>query len=84
MKLFVGSLSDDTTEQTLRAFFNEFGAIVSVAIPKDRLTGKVRNFAFVELEDEDRAQSAIKMKNGQTLDGKSVTVSQARPMRDRD
>ena len=59
MKLYVGNLSFNTTEQTLRAKFEEFGEVASATIVMDRETGRPRGFGFVEMNDAGQAQAAI-------------------------
>lgn len=79
MKLYVGNLSPHTTEDTLRQTFESHGEVSSVNIVKDRYTGESRGFGFVELYNKEEAQSAISSLNGQTLDGNSLNVNEARP-----
>lgn len=82
-KLYVGNLSYSTTEEGLRAFFADFGPIISVRIMQDKFTNQSRGFGFVELEDSDKADNAIAMLNGQSLDGKQLKVNEARPQEER-
>ena len=77
-KLFVGNISRQTSEQGLRAFFAEYEPIVSCTIIKDKFTGDSRGFGFLEFEDEGKAQSAVEAKNGQELDGRPLTINEAR------
>jgi cold-inducible RNA-binding protein len=79
MKLFIGNISYNTNEQGLRAFFEEFGPIVSAKIVTDRETGRSRGFGFVEYEDRESAEKAISARNGANLDGKDLVVNEARP-----
>lgn len=79
MKLFIGNLSYNTTEEGLKAFFEEFGPLVSVKIPTDRETGRSRGFGFVEFQERERAEAAMSARNGATLDGKQLAVNEARP-----
>ena len=79
-KLYVGNLSYDTSESKLRELFGAAGAIRSVAIPMDRMTNQPRGFAFVEMESPADALKAIKMCNGQMLDGREIKVNEAKPM----
>lgn len=79
MKLFIGNISYNTTEETLRTFFEQFGAIVSAKIVTDRETGRSRGFGFVEFADATSANEAIATANGAMLDGKQLVVSEARP-----
>jgi RNA recognition motif-containing protein len=78
-KLYVGNLSYDTTEASLRELFGKAGAITSVAIPMDRMTNTPRGFAFVEMETPADALKAIKMCDGQEVDGRAIKVSEAKP-----
>ena len=78
-KLYVGNLSFRTEEQTLQALFAEAGPVQSVRLMQDKATGQSRGFAFVEMETEDAAQAAIDRFNGQELEGRKLTVNEARP-----
>lgn len=79
-KLFVGGLSWDTTEDSLRNFFSGVGMVSTVSIITDKFTGKSRGFGFVEMGSPEDAEKAIKELNGKTLDGRSVVVNEAKPM----
>ena len=79
-KLFVGGLSWDTTEDTLRALFAEVGMVTSVAIITDKFSGKSRGFGFVEMANPEDAAKAIQELNGKQLDGRSIVVNDAKPM----
>jgi RNA recognition motif-containing protein len=81
--LYVGNLSFDTTEDTLRTAFAEFGEIESVNLITDRYTGRSRGFAFVEMVTEEGAQAAIGALNGKTVDGREIKVDHAKPRNDR-
>lgn len=78
-KLYVGNLSYNTSEAALRELFSKAGTIVSVAIPMDRATNQPRGFAFVEMESPADALKAIKLCNGQELDGREIKVNEAKP-----
>lgn len=82
-KLYVGGLSYDTTEESLKEAFAKAGAVESVAIIMDRMSGRSRGFGFVEMTNDDDAQKAIEMFNGQELDGRTLTVNEARPREER-
>jgi len=82
-KLFVGNLSFQTTEGDISAAFEQFGPLESVKLIMDRDTGRSKGFAFVELGD-DSAEKAIAQMNGAQLDGRALTVNEARPMVKRD
>ena len=82
MNIYCGNLNWETTEEGLRAAFEEFGEVSSVTIIKDRYTGQSRGFGFVEMPNEAEGQAAISAMNGKDLDGRPIKVDQARP-RDR-
>jgi cold-inducible RNA-binding protein len=81
--LYVGNLNYDTTESTLRALFEEVGTIESINVIMDRMTGRSRGFAFVEMVEESAAQEAIAKLDGQMVDERNIRVSEARPRRSR-
>ena len=83
MKLYVGGLPYSTTESDLEAMFAEFGKVTSTAIIKDRDSGQSKGFGFVELEDNTAAQKAIQDLNGKEMNGRALTVNQARPQENR-
>jgi len=78
-KLYVGNLSYSTTEDDLRNLFAQAGAVASVAVIKDRDSGRSKGFAFVEMSTQAEAQKAISMFNGQSLQDRELKVSIARP-----
>jgi len=78
LKLYVGNLNYKTTEQAIRDAFEEFGQVDEVAVIMDRDTGRPRGFAFVTMADDSAAQAAIEQMNGRELDGRSLTVNEAR------
>jgi len=78
-KMFVGNLSFQTTESDVRAAFEQYGAVESVAIITDRDTGRSKGFGFVEMSD-DNAEKAIAQFNGTELNGRALTVNEARPL----
>jgi RNA recognition motif-containing protein len=82
--LYVGNLSYDTTEDTLRTQFAEFGEIESVNLITDRYTGRSRGFAFVEMATEEAAQAAKSGMNGKTVDERELKVDNAKPRPERD
>ena len=78
-KLFVGGLPYRTTGDELRDAFAQAGEVTSASIVTDRETGRSRGFGFIEMADAAGAQSAISMWNGKEFDGRTLTVSEARP-----
>jgi len=78
VRLFVGNLSYDVTESDLREFFSPVGSLSSVVIPTDRETGNPRGFAFVEFSDQEQADEAFRQLNNQPLNGRNVTINEAR------
>ena len=83
MNIFVGNLAFTTTEQTLRDLFEAYGAVDTVRIMTDRETGRPRGFGFVEMPDGTAARAAIAGLQGHNLDGRVLTVNEARPREDR-
>ena len=81
-KLYVGNLSYDTTEAALTEMFAAIGQVTSVAMITDRETGRPKGFAFVEMADDNLANQAIAELNGKAVDGRNLTVAEARPKRD--
>ena len=82
-KLFVGGLSFDTTEDILKETFSKAGTVESAIIITDKISGRSKGFGFVEMSSEEEAQKAIEMFNGKELDGRNITVNEARPMESR-
>ena len=78
-KLYVGGLSYSTTTQSLQSLFEHVGDVATVNIITDRETGRSKGFGFVEMADEVGAQAAIDKYNGQDLDGRRITVNEAKP-----
>jgi RNA recognition motif-containing protein len=83
VKLYVGNLSFSTTEQDLEEQFGEFGQVNSASLITDRETGRSRGFGFVELDSKEAAQAAIQNLNGKEVDGRALTVNEAKPREDR-
>lgn len=79
-KLYVGSLSFDTVENSLKDLFSDAGTVKSVSIITDKFSGRSKGFAFVEMSSEEEAKKAIEMFNGKELDGRSIIVDEAKPM----
>jgi cold-inducible RNA-binding protein len=78
-KLFVGNLPYSVDEAALREMFAELGEVTSASIVTDRDTGRSRGFGFVEMANDPDAEAAIEAMNGQTVDGRRLTVNEARP-----
>ncbi|MFC1612707.1 RNA recognition motif domain-containing protein [Patescibacteria group bacterium] len=82
-KLFVGGISYNTTEDSLKDAFAQAGSVDSSVIIMDKMSGRSKGFGFVEMTNDDEAETAIEMWNGKELDGRTLTVNEARPMRPR-
>jgi RNA recognition motif-containing protein len=82
MKIYVGNLSFDTTEDEIMAEFGAYGKVESVAIPSDRVSGRPRGFAFVEMTSKAEAEAAIMGLNGTTLKDRTLVVNESRPRAD--
>ena len=82
-KLYVGNLSFNTTENELQELFTQAGPVQEVTLMQDKFTGKSRGFAFVTMGSEADAQTAITKFNGQTIEGRPLTVNEARPRESR-
>jgi len=80
-KLYVGSLSYETSEDALKGLFSQAGTVVSAVVIMDKMSGRSKGFGFVEMSTEDEAKKAIEMFNGKELEGRTIIVSEARPMR---
>ena len=79
VKVYVGNLAFDTTEQDLHTEFAQHGQVNSTSIITDRETGNSRGFGFVELDSKEAAAAAITALNGKELGGRALTVNEARP-----
>ena len=79
MKIYVGNLSYEVTEEDLKQSFEQFGQVESVAIITDKFTGKSKGFGFVEMASKAEGQSAIDGLNGKELKGRALNVNEARP-----
>jgi len=82
VKIYVGNLSFDSNENTIRDHFSQHGAVQDVKLITDRDTGRPRGFGFVEMSDED-GRAAIGALDGQELDGRKLTVNEAKPRENR-
>jgi cold-inducible RNA-binding protein len=83
MKMYVGNLSYETTEEDLRKSFSEFGTVDSVSVVTDKYTGKSKGFAFVEMSSREEAQAAMSALNGTQLGDRTLKVDEARPRPER-
>lgn len=79
MKIYLGNLSYDVTEEDLRTALGQFGQVESVTIINDRSTGRSKGFGFAEMASRDEAQAAIEGLNGKELKGRALNVNEARP-----
>lgn len=79
MNIYVGNLAREATEEDVREAFKAFGQVTSVSIIKDKFSGEPRGFGFVEMPSQAEARSAIAGLNGKELQGRSLTVNEARP-----
>ncbi|OLC94153.1 MAG: RNA-binding protein [Acidobacteria bacterium] len=83
-KIYVGNLSYQMTEADLSDMFTQIGAVESVQIITDRDTGRSKGFGFVQMSDDEAAEKAIAQLNGKEINGRALTVNEARPMEKRD
>ncbi len=82
MNIYVGNLSFDVTDETMREAFLSYGEVTSAKVIKDKFTGQSRCFGFVEMATQSQGLTAIRSLNGKELMGKEISVSEARPRRD--
>jgi len=83
MKLYVGNLSFNTTSYDLEELFGQIGTVQSANVVEDRDTGRSRGFGFVEMSSKEEGQNAIAELNGKDLDGRSLTINEAKPRENR-
>jgi RNA recognition motif-containing protein len=83
MNIYVGNLSFDETQETLETEFSAHGEVTSVRVITDRFSGRSRGFGFVEMANQTEAEAAIAALNGKELNGRALTVNEARPREDR-
>ena len=81
--IYVGNLAFGSNEDTIRSLFESYGAVDNISIIRDRDTGQSRGFGFVEMADSDAADRAIAELNGTDLEGRALTVNEARPRAER-
>ena len=79
MRIFVGNLSFQSTEDSVRSAFAEHGTVDEVAVITDRETGRPRGFAFAEMSSDAEAQAVIEALDGKDLEGRNLTVNEAKP-----
>ncbi len=82
-KLYVGNLSYNTTENQLQDIFAEHGPVTSVELIMDKFSGRPRGFGFVTMETKEGADAAVSAMNGKNVDGRDLTVNEARPREER-
>lgn len=83
MRIYVGNLPYSSTSGTLRTEFEAFGTVNDAVVMQDQESGRSRGFGFVEMNDAEEAQKAISGLNGKELDGRALTVNEARPQGNR-
>src|SRR4030042_63150 len=83
MKIYVGNLSFDVTDDDLRQAFEAFGQVETANVIKDKFSGESKGFGFVEMPSKEEAAAAMAGMNGKDLKGKAVNVNEARPRVDR-
>jgi RNA recognition motif-containing protein len=81
--IFVGNLAFRTTEGDIRSMFESYGAVDRVSLMTDRDTGRSKGFGFVEMPNDQEGDRAIEALNGREMDGRNLTINQARPREDR-
>jgi len=84
MNIFVAKLDYNTSEDTLRGLFENYGSVSSVKIIMDKFTGRSKGFGFVEMDDDSEAQDAISNLNDSEVDGRNIVVKKAQPRERRD
>ncbi|HTE33264.1 MAG TPA: RNA-binding protein [Chryseolinea sp.] len=82
MNIYVSNLGFNVQDEDLRAFFTPFGDVSSAKVISDRITGQSRGFAFVEMPDDEAAKKAIAELNNGTVEGRTISVAEARPKGD--
>lgn len=83
MNIYVGNLSYNTSDADLQAAFEAFGRVSSARVIEDKMTGRSRGFGFVEMANDAEARTAIEKLNGADLQGRNITVNEARPREER-
>jgi cold-inducible RNA-binding protein len=82
-RLYVGNLSYNTTENQLQEIFSEHGPVTNVDLIMDKFSGRPRGFGFVTMENKENAEAAIQALHGKNIDGRDLTVNEARPREER-
>ncbi len=82
-KLFVGNLSFNATREQLQELFGAHGPVTDIDIIKDKFSGRPRGFGFVTMETKEGADAAVQAINGKEIDGRALTVNEARPREER-
>jgi len=82
-KLYVGNLSYTTTLESIKSAFAQSGTVVDATIITDKFSGRSKGFGFVEMSSDEEADAAIALWNGKDLDGRNITVNEARPLQPR-
>ena len=82
-RLYVGNLPYQTTGDDLKNAFSQAGTVASASVITDKMTGRSKGFGFVEMSNDEEADAALEMWNGKELDGRALTVNEARPMEPR-
>ncbi len=82
MNIYAGNLAYSVTDQSLEETFAEFGAVDSAKVIQDRDSGRSKGFGFVEMSNNEEARAAIEALNGKEIDGRNITVNEARPKRE--
>ena len=83
MRIFVGNLSYQTQSEDLEAAFRPYGDVVEATVVTDRVSGRSKGFGFVEMTDQSQAEAAISGLNGKEMEGRALTVNEARPREER-
>ncbi|MBC9929152.1 RNA-binding protein [Chitinophaga qingshengii] len=83
MNIFIGNISDRTTEVEIWSLFDPFGVVFSINVAYDKFSGRSKGFAFVEMEDHSSGEQAIKGLNNSVVDGQTIVVHEARPKPER-
>jgi cold-inducible RNA-binding protein len=83
MRIYVGNLSYDVSEEELKQQFSTFGAVTDVSVPKDKDSGRSKGFGFIEMPTQAEAEAAIAAMNGKPFKERTLTVSEARPREER-